>query len=82
MAANKSIDSAGVMNFGSGTATTINIGRSGQTVNLLSATNSITVTDLHVQDKNIVLNKSGVAASAGLVGVQFEEDGVITGYMQ
>lgn len=45
----ESIDSAGAtLNIGATTATTINIGRAGQTVNILGATNNINATNVNV----------------------------------
>lgn len=58
----------------------INIGESGDTVNIYGSLNSIQTTNTEVTDKLVTLNVGGVAASAGGAGIEFEEDDVITGY--
>ncbi|HAU30353.1 TPA: hypothetical protein DCW54_01845, partial [Candidatus Dependentiae bacterium] len=71
------------VNIGTGAGvTTINLGGAGDTVNVFGALNYIQVDDLQVKDKNIIINKDGVAGSADLAGINIEEDGSITGYMR
>lgn len=43
---------------------------------------SIDTTNTTIQDKLITLNKGGAAASGADSGLEFEEDGVITGYLK
>lgn len=39
-------------------------------------------TNTEIKDKLVLLNKGGAAASAGGAGLEFEEDGLITGYLK
>ncbi len=63
------------INIGTGAgATTINLGSNGDSINLFGDVTYIQVEDLQVADKNITVNKDGGAASAGLAGINIEED--------
>lgn len=75
-------DSAGTLTIGGVNATTINIGRSGATVNIIGSTQYSQVTNLQVTDLLITLNKGGGAASAAASGLELEENSVITAYIK
>lgn len=68
------------MNIGGTTASTINIGRSGATINIQGTTLYENVSQLQVTDPLITLNKGGGAGSAALSGIELEEAASITGY--
>lgn len=76
------VSSAGTLSIGANTATTINIGKSGTTVNIIGSTTYEQVTDLQVSDKLITINKGGAAGSASATGLEIEENSVITGYIK
>lgn len=76
------ISSAGTLNIGTNTATTINIGKSGSTINIIGSTIYEQVTNLQVSDKLITLNKDGGATTAFGSGIELEENAVITGYVK
>lgn len=58
-----------VLNIGTTNASTINIGGSSSTVNILGSTNYIQTTNLQIVDKNIELNKGGTANSGAGSGL-------------
>ena len=64
------------------TTNTITLGGVNDTVVVAGTLTTVNTTNLEVADKNIVLNKGGAASSAGLAGIDFEEDGAITGYVR
>lgn len=68
--------------IGTSNADIINIGRSGITINLIGATINQTVTNLNVTDKNITLNSGGAVGSGSAVGIEVEENAIITGYVE
>lgn len=68
--------------IGTTNADIINIGRSGITINLVGSTINQTVTNLNVTDKNITLNSGGGVGSGSTVGIDVEENAVVTGYAQ
>jgi hypothetical protein len=68
------------LGIGIADASTINIGRSGATVNIIGTTNVIDVTNLNVTDKNITVNDGGAAGSGSDAGIEVEENGSITAY--
>jgi hypothetical protein len=78
------IDTKTVSTFSIGgtNADVVNIGRTGATVNIFGDTNSIQTTDLEVTDSKITLNKNGPVGSAANSGIEFEENAVITGFIQ
>lgn len=45
-------------------------------------TTTVNTATLDVEDKNVTLNKGGLAASAAGAGIDFEEDSVVTGYIR
>ena len=45
-------------------------------------TTQVDTTNLQVKDKNILLNDGGAAASAAGAGIDFEEDGSVSGYLR
>ena len=68
------------VNIGTGTGvTTINIGGAGDTVNIGGDLVYVQVSDLQVQDKEIIVNVGGAAGSSESAGLHVEEDGVIVG---
>jgi hypothetical protein len=70
------------VNIGTGSGvTTINIGAAGDTVAIAGTLTNITTTNTNVTDSNITLNKGGTAGSAGGSGLNFEENGAVTGYI-
>lgn len=72
---------AGTLAIGTGNASIINIGNAGATVNVQGTTFYQNVTNLQVTDKLITLNKGGSAGSASNSGIEIEEGGSITGYV-
>jgi len=71
------------INIGTGAgATTINLGGAGDTVTVAGTLMTVNTTDLAVADKKITLNKGGAVTSASSTGIEFEENAVITGYVQ
>lgn len=71
------------VNIGTGTGTnTINIGGASSTVNITGSVNNQNVTNLNVSDKLVTINDGGAADSGGSSGLEIEEDGVATGYLQ
>ena len=75
------ITGAGTLAIGTGNADIINIGNSGATINIQGDTFYQNVTDLNVTDKNITVNHGGSAGSASNAGIQVEENGSITAYV-
>jgi hypothetical protein len=69
------------LNIGTTTASTINIGRAGATVNFTGTTVYENVTNLNVTSKFITINKGGAVASGGSTGIDVEEAGSVTGYI-
>jgi len=73
--------STNTINLGTGSGTTtINIGGPSDTVNITGTLNTVNVTDMEIQDKNIILNKNGPAASGDGSGISIEENSSITGF--
>ena len=70
------------LTIGGETATTINIGRSGATVNIIGTTNYEQTTNTQVADKLVTYNKGGAASTATGSGFELEEDSLITGYFK
>lgn len=75
------VTSAGTLAIGTGTASIINIGNSGATVNIQGDTIYQNVTNLNVKDKNITINSGGSTGSASNAGLNVEENAIITGYL-
>jgi len=72
-----------VINIGTGsTAKTINLGSSADTVVIAGSTVSTSTTNLAIADNQIILNKGGLAGSGSNAGIQIEEAGIITGFIQ
>lgn len=69
------------LNIGVTVAEVINIGNSGTTINLYGDTFYQNVTNLNVANKIINLNTSGAAASGFGSGIDVEEAGIVTGYI-
>jgi hypothetical protein len=74
------VSSAGTLSIGANTATTINIGKSGSTINIIGSTTYEQVTNLQVSDKLVTINKGGGSTTAFGSGLELEENSVITGY--
>lgn len=72
---------SGTLNLGT-TASTINLGGVSSTVVIQGTLLSEEVTNLEVTDKLITINNGGAAGSASGTGIEFEEDGLITGYVK
>jgi len=70
------------LTIGGSNADVVNIGRSGATVNIVGTTINQTVTNLNVTDKNITLNSGGSVGSGATAGIDVEENGSITGYVE
>lgn len=71
------------INIGSGTgANVVNIGGANTTVNITGSVNNQAVTNLNVTDKLITINDGGAAASGGSAGIEVEENGSATAYVQ
>lgn len=76
-------NTATTVDVGTGTgANTINIGGANSTVNITGTVNNQNVTNLNVTDKLITINDGGAASSGGAAGIEIEEDGSPTGYLQ
>lgn len=83
--ANAGVDltSSGTLALGTSVnSTIINIGNSGATVNINGTTLYENVSQLQVTDPLITLNKGGGAGSASNSGVELEEGGSITAYVE
>lgn len=77
------LSTSGTLSLGtSANATTINIGHSGATVNILGTTLYENVSELAVTDPLITINKSGAAGSGANSGIEINENNVITGYAE
>jgi hypothetical protein len=70
------------LSIGGVNADVINLGHSGTTVNIIGSTFNQLVTNVNVEDKNVVLNSGGPVGSAANSGVSLEEGGSITGYAE
>lgn len=70
------------LTIGGTNADVINVGRSGATVNVIGDTFNQQVTNVNVTDKNITVNSGGPAGSGATAGVDVEEGGSITGYVE
>lgn len=70
------------LTIGGTNADVINVGRSGVTINLIGSTINQDVTNLNVDDKNITVNSGGAAGSGATAGIDVEEAGSITGYVE
>jgi polygalacturonase len=71
------------VDIGTGTgANTINIGGANTTVNINGTVNNQNVTNLDVDDKLLTINKGGGSGSGGSSGLEVEENGSPTGYVQ
>jgi len=78
-----SVESDGaIINIGTVSATTINIGNNNSTVNIFGIFNKIQSTDLQVFDKLFTVNKNGTASSASGAGFEIEENNVIVSYVK
>ena len=71
----------GTVGIGYTNASTINIGHSGSTVNILGTTNTVNVTNYNVANKVVNLNTAGPAGSASGVGLDVQENNIVTGYL-
>jgi hypothetical protein len=74
-----------VISLGCGSgATIINIGAPGgnDTVNIAGNLTYVSSSTLQIQDKNVVVNRDGTAATGAGAGLSVEEAGVNTGYLQ
>lgn len=76
------VDASGTLGLGTTTATAINIGHSGITVNIQGTTLYENVTQLQVTDPLITINKGGGTGSGANSGIEIEENSVITGYAE
>jgi hypothetical protein len=70
-----SIDSSNILNIGGTTCSTLNIGNPLSNTTLFGNTTYINVTNLEVDDPNILLNKNGLVPTNS--GIQIESGGVI-----
>jgi len=70
------------LTIGGTNADVINVGRSGATVNVIGTTFNQQVTNVNVEDKNITVNSGGPAGSGATSGIDVEEGGSITGYVE
>lgn len=72
------------VNIGStgGGATTINVGGPGDTVIIQGTTVKNDTVNHETTDKNILLNKSGLASTLGGSGIDFEEAGSVAAYLR
>jgi hypothetical protein len=66
------VQSVNIGNNGSG-STSINIGGSGDFVNISGTLATVNTTNTQVLDKSLVLNAGGAAASSGTAGIYFQE---------
>lgn len=73
---------SGTLTIGATNSSVINIGNAGATVNILGTTLYENVTQLQVADPVITLNKGAGVGSAANSGVELEENGIITGYVE
>jgi hypothetical protein len=71
-----------VLTIGGGNADIITIGRAGITVNILGSVLDWKATNSYVDDVLITLNRGGGAATALGSGIEFEENGSITGFFK
>jgi hypothetical protein len=73
---------AATINIGgpSGVTSVINVGGTGDTVNIAGTLTYINTTNTTITDKLVTLNKGGAASSAGDTGLELEENNTITGY--
>ena len=74
--------SAGTLAIGTSTASIVNIGKSGGTVNINGTVLYENVTQLQVTDPLVTINKGGGTGSASNSGIEIEENSVITGYAE
>lgn len=70
------------LTIGGTNADVINVGHSGTTVNVIGTTFNQQVTNVNVTDKNITVNSGGPAGSGATAGIDVEENGSITGYVE
>ncbi len=70
------------LTIGGTNADVINVGHSGTTVNVIGTTFNQQVTNVNVEDKNITVNSGGPAGSGATAGIDVEENGSITGYVE
>jgi hypothetical protein len=76
-------NSVQTVNIGTGSGTTtINIGGPGDTVNISGTLQNINSTNINVTDKNITLNRNGPTGSSFGAGLDFEEAGLIPGFIR
>jgi hypothetical protein len=76
-------NTATTVDIGTGSGVNVvNIGGANTTVNLTGSVNNQNVTNLNVSDKLITINDGGAASSGGSAGIEVEEDGSATGYLQ
>lgn len=76
------ISAPGTLAVGTLNPTTINIGNSGATINLIGTTVYENVAQLQISDPLITVNKGGGAGSASNSGIEIEENSSITGYAE
>ena len=70
------------INIGTSGTNTIVIGNSNSTLSFVGSVINESVTNHYVSDKLITLNDGGAAASGSGVGIEIEENAVITGYIK
>ncbi|NOS92094.1 MAG: hypothetical protein HOP30_09245 [Cyclobacteriaceae bacterium] len=70
------------LSIGGTNAAIVNIGRAGQTVNILGSVLSWQATNSYVNDQLITLNRGGGAATAVGAGIEIEEASAITGFIK
>jgi len=76
-------DTAGdTLSIGGTNAAIVNIGRAGQTVNILGSVLSWQATNSYVNDQLITLNRGGGAATAVGAGLEIEEASSITAFIK
>ena len=83
---------SGLTTIGSSGAATLDSGGAGSSfggaltvqgnLTVKGTTTQVDTTNLNVEDKNILINAGGAAASAGGAGIDVEEDGSVSGYMK
>lgn len=73
--------SVGTLAIGTANANVINIGSSGTTINLQGSTFYQNVTTLNVANKIINLNTGGSVGSGSTVGLDVQENAIVTGYI-
>lgn len=76
------IDAPSTLSVGTSTASTINIGHSGATINIQGTTVYENVSQLQVTDPLITINKGGASGSGANSGIEVEENGSITAYAE